>query len=261
MNTSGADASMAAGGVQINYVPRDGGNSYKGLFFFSGANSAMQGTNYSTGTRDATGACTPADSLFCRGLVTQPGALVKVYDVNPGFGGPIIKDKLWFFGTARWTAAVNYVPNNYHNPNFVVGQTSPSLLNTTTASLRARHQARLADHFGGSGRFWEQTVRLSYQMGARRTSSASTTTTRSGDTPTASTTRHRRRARAPTSSRSPISWFSGRRRRPTASCSRPGFWRHQETWGNKRAPNDIIDPLAVGITDNNPQTPYRATSS
>ena len=56
VNTSGADASMAAGGVQINYVPRDGGNTYKGLFFFSGANNAMQATNYSTGTRDpATG--------------------------------------------------------------------------------------------------------------------------------------------------------------------------------------------------------------
>jgi hypothetical protein len=63
VNTSGADASMAAGGVQINYVPRDGGNSYKGLFFFSGANNAMQATNYSGGTRDASGNCTPAESM------------------------------------------------------------------------------------------------------------------------------------------------------------------------------------------------------
>ena len=49
VNTSGADASLAGGGVQINYVPRDGGNTFKGLMFFSGANGAMQGTNYSTG--------------------------------------------------------------------------------------------------------------------------------------------------------------------------------------------------------------------
>ena len=40
-----------------------------------------------------------------------------------------------------------------------------------------------------------------------------------------------------------------------------GFWRHQETWGVKRADNDIVDPLAVGITDNNPQTTSRATCS
>jgi hypothetical protein len=44
---------MAGGGVQINYVPRDGGNTYKGLLFYSFANGAMQGTNYSNGTRDA----------------------------------------------------------------------------------------------------------------------------------------------------------------------------------------------------------------
>src|SRR5882672_2515642 len=89
VNTSGADASLAGGGVQLNYVPRDGGNTFKGLVFFSGANSSMQGTNYSTGSRDATGACTPADSMYCRGLVAQPGALKSVYDFNPGYGGPI----------------------------------------------------------------------------------------------------------------------------------------------------------------------------
>ena len=52
VNTSGADASLAAGGVQINYIPRDGGNTFKGLLFFSGATNAMQATNYSEGTRD-----------------------------------------------------------------------------------------------------------------------------------------------------------------------------------------------------------------
>ncbi len=33
-----------------------------------------------------------------------------------------------------------------------------------------------------------------------------------------------------------------------------GFWRHQETWGSRRADDSIADPLAVGVTDNNPQT-------
>jgi hypothetical protein len=33
-----------------------------------------------------------------------------------------------------------------------------------------------------------------------------------------------------------------------------GFWRHQETWGGRRADNSIADPLAVGVTDLNPQT-------
>ena len=41
MNTSGADASMAGGGVQLNYVPRDGGNTFKGLMFASGATTPI----------------------------------------------------------------------------------------------------------------------------------------------------------------------------------------------------------------------------
>jgi hypothetical protein len=164
VNTAGADASMAGGGVQINYVPRDGGNTFKGLLFVTGANGAMQGTNYSSGTRDANGGCTPPDSLFCRGLVTQPGALKQVYDVNPGFGGPIIRDRLWFFGTARWTKAENYVPNEYPNKNFIVGQTSPTLLNTTTMLYSPDTSKRLGTTLGGGGYFWEQTIRLAWQM-------------------------------------------------------------------------------------------------
>ena len=45
---SGADASLAGGGVRLNYIPRDGGNTFKGLLFFTGANSSMQATNYTT---------------------------------------------------------------------------------------------------------------------------------------------------------------------------------------------------------------------
>src|SRR5205823_4691468 len=94
VNTSGADASLAGGGVQINYVPRDGGNTFKGLLFVTGANGSMQGTNYSSGTGvSGTAACSPIESLYCRGLKTQPGALKTVYDFNPGYGGPIKKDK------------------------------------------------------------------------------------------------------------------------------------------------------------------------
>src|SRR6188508_876326 len=166
VNTAGADASMAGGGVQINYVPRDGGNTFRGLLFFSGANGAMQGTNYSTGTRDASG-CTPADSLFCRGLVTQPGALKQVYDFNPGYGGPLVRDRLWFFATARWTKAENYVPNEYPNKNFVVGQTSPTQLNATTLTYNPDLNAPLGTTLGGGGYFWEQTLRLSWQISSK----------------------------------------------------------------------------------------------
>jgi Carboxypeptidase regulatory-like domain len=253
VNTSGADASLAGGGVQINYVPRDGGNTFKGLMFFSGANGAMQGTNYSTGTRDASGACTPAESLFCRGLITQPGALKAVYDYNPGFGGPIKKDKLWWFATARWTKAENFVPNNYPNQNFVPGRTNPTLLNTTTLTYVPVTSEELRTTVGGGGNFWEQTARITWQMTEKNKLSVYYNNKKRTSTNATTTTSYEALNSSyffPFSDNL-VQWSAPMTNRLLLEA---GFWRHQETWGGKRADSSIADPLAIGVTDNNPQT-------
>jgi len=254
VNTSGADASMAGGGVQINYVPRDGGNTFKGLLFYSFANGSMQGTNYSNGTRDpATGACTPADSFFCRGLTTQPGELKTVYDFNPGFGGPIVKDKLWFFGSARWTKAENYVPNNYPNRNFVVGTTNPTLLNTGTMVYTPDTTKDLYTTLGGGGYFWEQTMRLSWQMSEKNKIGIYYNNKKREYTNAVTNFSHESLNTTyffPFSDNL-VQWSAPQTNRLLLEA---GFWRHQETWGGRRADFDIVDPLAVGVTDNNPVT-------
>ena len=254
VNTSGADASMAGGGVQINYVPRDGGNTFKGLLFYSFANGGMQGTNYSSGTRDpATGACTPVESFFCRGLTTQPGALKTVYDFNPGFGGPIVKDRLWFFGSARWTKAENYVPNNYPNKNFTVGTTSPTLLNTGTMVYTPDTTKDLYTTLGGGGYFWEQTMRLAWQVNQKNKIGIYYNNKKREYTNAVNNFSHEALATTyffPFSDNL-VQWSAPQTNRLLLEA---GFWRHQETWGNRRADFDIVDPLAVGVTDNNPVT-------
>ena len=87
IDTSGSSAEASTGGVRINLVPREGGNTFSGTFFVWGANSAMQGSNDSA-------------ELRARGLTT-PDRLVSSYDINPGFGGPIKRDRLWFFSAFR----------------------------------------------------------------------------------------------------------------------------------------------------------------
>jgi len=252
VNTSGADASMAGGGVQINYVPRDGGNTFKGLLFYSFANGSMQGTNYSSGTRDpATGACTPADSFFCRGLTTQPGALKTVYDFNPGFGGPILKDKLWFFGSARWTKAENYVPNNYPNRNFTPGVTSPTLLNAGTMVYTPDTTKDLYTTLGGGGYFWEQTMRLSWQMDEKNKFGFYYNNKKREYTNAVNGTSHEALNTTyffPFSDNL-VQWSAPQTNRLLLEA---GFWRHQESWGSRRADSSIADPLAVGVTDNAP---------
>jgi hypothetical protein len=247
VNTSGADASLAGGGVQINYVPRDGGNTFKGLLFYSFANGGMQGSNFSTIEDD------PVASLEARGLRVQPGALKNVYDFNPGYGGPIMRDRLWWFATARWTKAENYVSNNYPNQNFVPGQTNPLLLNTTTMTYSPATNEELRTTLGGGGDFWEQTLRLTWQI-SEKNKLGIYYNNKKRTSLNANSTTSREALNASyffPFSDNLVQWSAPMTNRLLLEA---GFWRHQETWGGKRADADVTDPLAVGVTDNNPQT-------
>jgi len=95
IDSSGVSAEAAEGGVRVNVIPKEGGNSFRGLMFASFANEAMQSSNFT-------------DDLKTRGFTT-PNALKKVSDVNPAFGGPIARDKLWFYGSYRMQIAQNWV--------------------------------------------------------------------------------------------------------------------------------------------------------
>ena len=103
LTTSGGLGEAETGGVILNVIPRDGGNNFSGTVFLSGANGAMQGSNYT-------------DALKAAGL-RSPQELKKVYDFNPMGGGRIIRDKLWFYLTYREVVAENTVPGMFFNRN------------------------------------------------------------------------------------------------------------------------------------------------
>src|SRR5688500_19644936 len=44
-------ADAATGGVKINYIPREGGNTVRGSFFATGVNSSFQADNFSDDLR------------------------------------------------------------------------------------------------------------------------------------------------------------------------------------------------------------------
>jgi hypothetical protein len=85
--TSGAGADVSPGGVRMNIVPRDGGNRFASTFFGAWTDKAWQGDNLS-------------DDIVARGLRNGPG-VERIYDFNLAVGGPIKKDKLWFFSSGR----------------------------------------------------------------------------------------------------------------------------------------------------------------
>jgi Carboxypeptidase regulatory-like domain len=85
--TSGAMADVSGGGIKLNMIPKDGGNRFHGSINSGYQPKQWQGDNLT-------------DDLKARGLKAV-GKIDKVYNVEAAQGGPIARDKLWFFVSAR----------------------------------------------------------------------------------------------------------------------------------------------------------------
>ena len=127
---TGADsAEMAQGGIRINMVPRDGGNQFHG----SVVGNYTQGSWQSDNLRS---------NLTSRGI-TNISKIDKIWDFNPGVGGPIKKDKLWFYGTYRNQGVSKTVVDSYFDKNqspyaYEADLTKPGLDDGTIKSIAGR---------------------------------------------------------------------------------------------------------------------------
>lgn len=98
--TTGAEsAEMQNGGLRINSTPKDGGNKFSGTFFAYGAGSGMQADNRTDAMKTGPAA------------IPKPG-IAYTWQVNPSFGGPIKRDKLWFYFTYKYEDNKTYVPSS-----------------------------------------------------------------------------------------------------------------------------------------------------
>ena len=98
MSTSGISADTNADGLVVNVIPKEGSNAFRtelaGLF----SNHSLESNNLD-------------DTLRNRGL-TSANRTIKLFDESASLGGPIKRDKLWFFvaprswGVARGQAGV-----------------------------------------------------------------------------------------------------------------------------------------------------------
>jgi Carboxypeptidase regulatory-like domain len=75
------------GGPVMNLVPKSGGNTFAGQVFFNDAGKWSKGNNLD-------------DELRAIGLTETPG-IIQAYDASVSYGGPIKRDRLWFFGSYR----------------------------------------------------------------------------------------------------------------------------------------------------------------
>jgi hypothetical protein len=102
VQVSGGSAENQTGGVLVNRIPKTGGNEFRGEFVGLWANSALQGDNIDP-------------ELNARGIRIGD-ELYRLFDVNYSLGGPIVRDRVWFFVSGRNQAYNNYVANAF-NPD------------------------------------------------------------------------------------------------------------------------------------------------
>jgi hypothetical protein len=88
---SGGLGETDIGGPVMNLVPRAGGNNFNGSAFYNGAGDWSRGNNLNDELR----APAPGPNLQ-----ETPG-IIKSYDTSVSYGGPIWRDRMWFFGSYR----------------------------------------------------------------------------------------------------------------------------------------------------------------
>jgi hypothetical protein len=91
------------GGPAFNLIPKTGGNTFSGTAFLSTAGKWSQGDNLT-------------DELRGFGLTNVP-ALIKNWDTNVAIGGPIIRDRLWFYNNIRSYGNHQEIPGLFGNLN------------------------------------------------------------------------------------------------------------------------------------------------
>jgi hypothetical protein len=152
------NAEAVTGGVLFNFVPKEGGNRFSGSFFGSHTNTNFQNSNYT-------------DDLKAQGL-RAPNRLKNLFDYNGSGGGPIARDKVWFYSSARFQRSESYIAGLWENKNAgdlskwlyeadLDDQTS-SFLKSNTVNTRVTWQAsprnKFNVYFDNSWRYWNASL-------------------------------------------------------------------------------------------------------
>jgi hypothetical protein len=101
---SGNLGEQEVGGPTLTIVPKTGGNTFKGTIYGGGFNSSTVSSNYT-------------DDLKNRGL-TSASTIDRLWDLTAGVGGPIKKDRLWFYGNYRDEGEWAPIAGLFANANF-----------------------------------------------------------------------------------------------------------------------------------------------
>jgi hypothetical protein len=97
--TGGGTVDSPTGGVKINLIPKEGGNRFSGSLFQGYESTSLQSDNLSS---------------ELQALNVKSVDKIGTYnDTNATVGGPIAKDKLWYFGSIRFFTVNKPIGSTY----------------------------------------------------------------------------------------------------------------------------------------------------
>ncbi len=99
---SGQSGESGTNGVLMNAIPKSGGNAFHGSLLANFSTPDLQATNVTS-------------RLQSRGVQGASTTLKKLYDINGSVGGPIKRDRLWFYFTSRYFTNELYLAGLFHS--------------------------------------------------------------------------------------------------------------------------------------------------
>ena len=92
IQTGAGSAEQSMGGMVTNVIPKEGSNTFSGSIYSEYSDHNLQADNLT-------------DELRAKGL-TSVSALRRMWDFSPAAGGPVLRDKLWFFTSFRQSGVI-----------------------------------------------------------------------------------------------------------------------------------------------------------
>ncbi len=111
VGAAGNTAEMPSGGVLTNFIGKSGGNQFTGELYYEYENRDIQSTNVSQNQLERGYANLPRSAIEQLGLKRDEfNTLLDYKNLNASIGGPIVKDKLWFWAGYLRQQNVVYQP-------------------------------------------------------------------------------------------------------------------------------------------------------
>ena len=102
--TDSHNAEFERASVYSNFIPKEGSNSIHGFFGTRYAGEGWQSANLD-------------DTQRAAGLASG-SRINRIWDVNPAIGGPLLKDRLWVYGSYRHWGTYNSVAGSFKDKDF-----------------------------------------------------------------------------------------------------------------------------------------------